>query len=287
MSDARSLPEPPTFADAGNSSAGGLRGLSTAHNCTLRHYRGGDSAYLKPPGGKGPRLGGGLRGRVTEFSRGSRRRMQQLLASIDKTSLQIPLFITLTYPDRFPEDPKTWKRNLRTFRERFNRRWGKVGSIWRVELKDRKSGSRAGKIAPHFHVLAFLDVEPAEMASWLSTAWYESCGTLDPKHLQAGTRVERVDTWRGVRSYLSKYMAKTETLQPGRPIGRLWGVWYKDLLPISEEVVPISLRDFFKLRRIMRRFSGIRSTHHLRGFGCYMGYGTTRRLLAAYGYYRT
>lgn len=213
--------------------------------------------------------------------------MQQLLASIDKTSLQIPLFLTLTYPDKYPKDPRTWKKNLRTFRERFRRRWGKAGAIWRQELQDRKSGASVGLVAPHFHVLVFLDADVKEMAGWLSTAWYESCGKLDPLHEKAGTSVSRVNTWAGVRSYLSKYMAKTETLQPGQPCGRLWGVWYKELLPIVAEVVPITLRDFFKLRRILRRFSGIASTSQLRGFGCFVGYGTINRLLAAYGYYRT
>lgn len=205
--------------------------------------------------------------------------MQRLLASVDTGAIGIPLFVTLTYPDEFPRSSRTWKEHLRAFRERLKRRYGKFPAIWRLEVMDRKSGKNAGLVAPHFHLLLFLDQSPRDMYFWLSQAWYEVVGSGDVKHLSAGTRVELPDTWRGARSYLSKYVAKTEKLQALGSVGRLWGVWFKNLLPIGAAVVKISVREFIKLRRVMRRFAGLRSTSQLRGLGCFVDYSTSSHLV--------
>ena len=47
---------------------------------------------------------------------------------------------------------------------------------------------------------------------WVPSAWYKSVRSGDIKHLRAGTRVERVRSWRGVMAYASKYMGKIEAL---------------------------------------------------------------------------
>lgn len=92
------------------------------------------------------------RGQIHGFSRASRRRMMQLLAKVRLDEL-LPLFGTTTYPDIFPDEAEKFKRDLQTLIERLKRRFPRVGLLWRLEFKKRKSGVNAGKIAPHFHWL--------------------------------------------------------------------------------------------------------------------------------------
>src|SRR3954462_358959 len=52
----------------------------------------------------------GLRGRITQFSAGSRKRMQCTVASL--LQAQLPILITLTYPEQWCQDGRVWKDHL-------------------------------------------------------------------------------------------------------------------------------------------------------------------------------
>lgn len=93
------------------------------------------------------------RGRITGFSRTSRRRMMLFLAKVRLPEDNLPLFGTTTYPDIFPEEAAKFKRDLQAFLHRLKRRFPHGGILWRLEFKRRKSGENVGKIAPHFHWL--------------------------------------------------------------------------------------------------------------------------------------
>jgi hypothetical protein len=255
-------------------------GLSTAHNCTVTTYHGGQYAELRPPERTGRAGGGGPRGRITEFSKSSRRRLQKVLASVDQGRISVPLFVTLTYPAAFPHDPAVCNAHLRAFRERLTRRFGTVAAIWRKEYQRRG--------APHYHLLLFLDAPPESLRSWVSESWYSIVGSGDERHLRAGTQVVRVKSWRGARGYAAKYLGKIETLQAaagclGQHIpagtGRLWGVWNRALLPITAELYYTNLRQFFRLRRCLWRLSGQRSTHRMHATSCFISHATALRLL--------
>jgi hypothetical protein len=68
------------------------------------------------------RRGGGIRDRVRGFSKASRRNLLRRLASIDRGAFRAfegrVLFVTLTYPHVWPEDPEVCKGHLRAFRKR-------------------------------------------------------------------------------------------------------------------------------------------------------------------------
>lgn len=93
------------------------------------------------------------RGRITGFSRTSRRRMLLFLARVRLAEDNLPLFGTTTYPDIFPEETAKFKRDLQAFLHRLKRRFPDGGILWRLEFKRRKSGENVGKLAPHFHWL--------------------------------------------------------------------------------------------------------------------------------------
>lgn len=94
----------------------------------------------------------GKRGVVKRFSEGSRRRLMRNLA---RTKVEeVPIMVTLTYPDDFPGNPREWKADLDRFQKRLVREHPKACGFWKLELKRRQSGVESvGKVAPHFHLL--------------------------------------------------------------------------------------------------------------------------------------
>src|SRR5690349_16636294 len=112
------------------------------------------------------------RGRVQEFSKASRRRMRLFLAKVRLEDGNLPLFGTTTYPDLFPEEAAKFKRDLQTLMNRMKRRFPRIGILWRLEFKIRKSGLNEGKVAPHFHWLLWnvprkFDFQPRK-GKWVS-----------------------------------------------------------------------------------------------------------------------
>jgi hypothetical protein len=131
-------------------------------------------------------------------------------------------------------------------------------------------------------------VPPEQLRTWVSESWYQIVGSGDERHLRAGTQVVRVKSWRGARGYAAKYLGKLETLQtsagreagqPSGNIGRLWGVWYRALLPITADLYYPTLRQFYRLRRCLWRLSGQRSSHRMTATSCFVSHATTVRLL--------
>lgn len=190
-------------------------GLLLSHNCTVTVYADMitveyEEKMAAPPGGE--------RSEISGFSKASRKRLFELLHSLE---FERVLFITLTYPAEYPRDWQVYKAHLRAFRARLERKFGKVRTVWRLEYQKRG--------APHYHLL-LLDA-PFIDKTWVSEAWYEIVASRDEKHLQAGTNVVNIDAKQGsalVASYIGKYVSK-----PGMEVepnersktGRHWGRW--------------------------------------------------------------
>jgi hypothetical protein len=199
--------------------------------------------------------GGGIRTKIHDFSKGSRWRFMQKIGMIDKTTL--PLFITLTYPDDYANTKEDWARHMDNLGKRFTRRgWG---AIIRKEFVRRKSGVNVGKIVPHFHLLVW-GASYYEIVHYIQWAWYRIVKSGDERHLRAGTRVEYLRSWRGVISYVSKYMAKLneEDLLQEYPegVGRFWSVVNEKVIPWAEIIMEsASDKEVYNLFRLMRRYT--------------------------------
>lgn len=228
-------------APAGGGLAGGL---STAHICT---WLGGGLVQASATKTITAQKGGGKRGKITLFSRASRRRLMQTIAKTKKSAL--PVFITLTYPGEWSKDAKRWKRDLRVFWMRLERRFPHISAVWKLEFQKRG--------APHYHLLVW-GAEYAPLLLQVGRLWYEVVGSGDERHLLAGTRVEKVRDWRGVMSYASKYLGKLEVSTS--EVGRFWGVMNSEFIPWAD-LVTCSLTDkeAYNFIRLLRRFMGIRS----------------------------
>lgn len=179
-----------------------------------------------------------VRGDIIEFSRKSRKRLFTLFARLD--SLKIaqmtykPRFITLTYPDTYP-DPRTAKANMRAFIKRIRRWFPEASFVWRLEFQSRG--------APHIHLVAFGMRYKSYQA--INRAWCECAGISTDNRNACDIEVLR--SLRGVMYYVSKYLAKPEdsgSLESGEGgvglsvvhigPGRLWGTENRAALPFAE-----------------------------------------------------
>jgi hypothetical protein len=79
------------------------------------------------------RLGGGTRDKVRGFSRASRRNLLFRLASINRSAFRAfkgrMIFVTLTYPYEYPDDPELCKDHLKALRKRLQRKCGDVCNL--------------------------------------------------------------------------------------------------------------------------------------------------------------
>src|SRR5919112_404504 len=176
------------------------------------------------------RRSGGTRDRVRGFSRASRRNLLLRLASINRRAFRAfkgrIIFVTLTYPHVYPDDPELCKNHLKALRRRLQRKFGDFAAFWRLGIQQRG--------AWHFHLLLFVgpSVKPLkELRHFISSSWHEVTGKVSEGHLRAGTRVEAVKRWKQATSYAERYMAKPEEFPEGLETGRIWGIWNKNLLP--------------------------------------------------------
>lgn len=192
---------------------------------------------------------GGVRGSITGFSSGSRRRLMRLIASLDRKAR--PVFVTLTYPDSIPSVKKA-KRDIDVFRKRMAREFKGGSFLWRVEEKTRKTGQNAGRVAPHFHLLVY-GVSFRALLDYVRGSWFALVGSDDERHLSSGTSVERIRSFGGIMRYVGKYMAKVEDGNT-EWVGRVWGIAGRKNLPfVVELVLNLSPGELVKLVRLGRK----------------------------------
>lgn len=177
----------------------------------------------KVTGGCGPRprLGGGARKAIKEWSDKSRRACELHIRNVPTGSIKC--FLTLTYPESFPVDGKTVKRHLDNMKKWLMRRG--VRGIWCLEFQRRG--------APHYH--CYLDRYPAGGVEAVSQAWFKIVGSGDPKHLawhqgklSGRPCLEFMRKPHAASWYASKYAVKAEQKQvPAdyQHVGRFWGHW--------------------------------------------------------------
>ena len=177
------------------------------------------------------------------------------------------IFVTLTYPREYPEDPEVCKNHLKALRKRLQRMFGDFAAFWRLGIQRRG--------ALHFHLLLFVGTSfgtVGELRRFISASWYEVTGKVAEGHLRTGTRVETVRRWREVTSYVERYMAKPEEFPERLQTGRIWGVWNEELLPVRWETTQVSLTDAFKIRRIYKKLARRKDSGSLRRITVFVRY---------------
>ena len=194
------------------------------------------------------------RGKISGFSRKSRKRMIEQLAKL--RDVRGGFFLTLTYPDDVPHTAEKAKRDLAALRKRLARRFPTVGGIWRLELKPRLSGEHIGQLAPHFHLLVFGWVQREILVRmWLQLAWSRIVYETEAPPRKVRTQASSIRNRKHAARYASKYAAKEEQLENcdiGLKTVTLWGRrWssFGTLDGASSVCVTISAAQVVKLRR--------------------------------------
>ena len=230
------------------------------------------------PDGSHPLFGKPRRSAISGFSRSSQQRLRVLTNSLPDT-LPLPLFVTLTYPNEWPGDPKRWKRDLIAMLKVLERQFEKPVIIWKLEPQERG--------APHYHLAIY--TEQFMGPKWLARKWYKIVGSGDRKHLRAGTSVERARSRRGSLSYLAKYIGKAFVAPVGwEHVGRYWGVRNRPAGLLKRVWVP--QRSAYLIRRALWKFRASHNRRHKRtkyrgdaqGTSGYLN-GTLAARLIAYG----
>lgn len=176
--------------------------------------------------------GGGKRGKITQLSKPSIKRMKLAIRNVPDGS--VTSMLTLTYPKEFPCDGDKVKRDLRAMRKWLVRHH--VGGVWILEFQKRG--------APHLHL--FLTGWPSGGIDGVARAWYRIVGSDDRKHLDwhlgklsGRPCLEWMRKPHVASLYATKYAAKQE--QKAVPegftnVGRFWGV-FGNLRPVWRFVV--------------------------------------------------
>lgn len=189
-------------------------------------------------GGKG----GGKRGEIATFSRQSRYRLFRLLHTLRFRTFS---FVTLTYGNTFPEDPRQAKVHLKAFRRATERRWGAIRAIWRMEFQERQ--------APHFHII-YLDPPFIPVQDW-NILW-DKC-RKSPVSERFGNSLDLTvpkgnSAARLIGKYVAKYIAKVDergvATLPGNP-GRMWGRW--NIEDEQPETFTLSSLEAFRLAKVL------------------------------------
>jgi hypothetical protein len=202
------------------------------------------------------------RGKIGGFSKKSRSRLNAKIAMLNKNI--IPVFVTLTYPDKFSNNFEDYKRDLDNFSKAFlyrfseivkGKRVNKAGFIWKLEFQSRG--------AAHFHLLVW-GTDYDRLKEFVPETWFRIAGQGDKNHLlfhrgELGNNhcVEIIRSWKGVKSYASKYFSKNIE---GSEVngGRVWGLRGK--VPVSKILeFTVDINTALEFRRSFRRWSGYKN----------------------------
>lgn len=177
-------------------------------------------------GKKRPRKGGGLRKTISKFSKKS---AKNLKFHMNNSKVKFSNMITLTYPSEYSNNGTEIKYHLNRFTKFLKSK--DCQYTWVIEFQKRG--------APHFHLITDTHIDKNEV----SKVWYEIVNSGDEKHLQAGTRCEKLRLGRvGAKSYVRKYINKAEQKEVPedyKNVGRFWGhsdtTYEKEVINIDQE----------------------------------------------------
>lgn len=232
--------------------------LSTPHISPFIEWTAGASLLKVSLNKTCPAMGGGKRGKIQGFSKEARLRMMRTLAKV-KRDVELPCFVTLTYPFLFPS-PMDSKKHLDIFLKRFRRAFPMMGLIWKLEPQERG--------APHYHMLVW-GCNEKELKDYVPQSWHDIAGGGDKWHLlfheglMQGTQhcVSKVENYEHMQRYATKYLAKSFDVAGWHDIypGRFWAMSNKENIPFALTCVyAIPERKVFQIMRYMRRFAKLK-----------------------------
>ena len=199
------------------------------------------------------------RGIIDSFSRRSQRRMRRRVLMVGELPSE---FFGLTYPDdvlvmrNSNEIAEKVHRDVDVVVKRLVRRFPKIAGVVRYEWTYRKSGSYAGMLAVHLHILTYRGPGAEVLRLFMLDAWPSIIGTKDPNAGGVLCEEKAFQDFKGdirkVEGYLSKYIAK-EGGSMGFRTGRHWGT-FGNLPEYESIIIEVGRWEASKVIRILRSF---------------------------------
>lgn len=188
------------------------------------------------------------KGDIKTFSRSARRRLIKKMMRVERREISVPIFLTLTYHERYPSKNAPLKKELQRFLQSLRRLPAKLYYMWRIEWQKRG--------APHFHLLIWHEDPEYQwnaeaFKGWALKTWHRVCSSRSKAHTRKGADAEVCRTWSKAMSYVCKYLGKGGVPDDIEFRGRHWGA-SRDLPTEPALEVELSEQQFYVLRRIIR-----------------------------------
>lgn len=192
-----------------------------------------------------------VRGKVTHLSR---RSLTNLMMTTRLSRHHFLSMITLTYPEKYPQNGKVVKSHLNVMLQKLRRMFGTKSFVyvWFLEFQARG--------APHIHILLSCSLPESEIKLeqfWRSWASLTTDNEVDYQkvmyvHNERGRAWEEIRDTNGAAKYVTKYAVKNyqkAVPTPFQDVGRFWGA-SRD---IREEPVKIIEIDEDTLRAVLEQ----------------------------------
>ncbi len=217
---------------------------------------------------KGTRSGGkiGIKQKITEFSRKSRRNFIKLLCKLDKHE-PIELWQDFTFADDVMAGNTIEQRRdisndtLNRFRRILKEKHPDLWAVYKREWEPRKSGNLSGEYIPHFHMFIAVRNRPANcdyisLALDLALIWVQCTQTSE---FEKALRVARhpksyrlIENQKHAMKYASKYFAKPDEFKTEEGIGRSWGT-IGEIRKGNPEIISVTPSEAAKVKRLLRQ----------------------------------
>jgi hypothetical protein len=117
---------------------------------------------------------------------------------------------------------KKVKRDIKLLKDSLEREYLGITWTWRLGFQQER-GKKSLRYAPHIHFLADRPVD----CKWIARRWYKIVESGDPRHLKAGTHVDKIiHIGKMINSMVSCMASDNETEVPVgfEDVGRFWGI---------------------------------------------------------------
>ena len=201
------------------------------------------------------------RGKVNGLSKKSRRKLFNYILRLENRPGFY--FVTLTYSKDYDTNYETWKKQLHRLYSSLLYHYPKMGFLWKLEFQQRG--------APHFHLLMYVPSIPErqELRDLIRNSWYRIVGIKSKSFRQWGTDVKEVKDIKGSGFYLAMYQTKDTYIPEDMKTGRMWGVYGRNKMPMSEQGTDVLSLDKYRiLKRICRKW--VAKQRHSKGYSTYL-----------------
>lgn len=191
------------------------------------------------------------RGEVKDFSRASRRRLQNSLLTLSAPPGWTRYGICLTVPGFAVDWEEEWRAVIKRFKTNLTRGLFLHCGTYRIELQKRKM--------PHIHAVMYTNAPQWQAGAMeVSTAWekaLEGWELQDRKPFKIGVAVYFEPLTRAASlRYLYDHTSKSKQDQLGY-VGRQWGYFGRKYLSETSESVELTEAQRMALYRLLRRWS--------------------------------